>query len=73
MAGNVWEWTSSHYCPYVSPRCSNPAWVIRGGSASSKPALLGATVRFEAAGDDHYPGLGFRCAAMPVRGSDAGP
>jgi formylglycine-generating enzyme required for sulfatase activity len=32
MAGNVWEWTSSHYCPYDASSCSDPRRVVRGGS-----------------------------------------
>jgi serine/threonine protein kinase len=63
MAGNVWEWTKSPFCPYATPVCGSKAWVIRGGSASSKAELIAATVRFDAAGSDHYAGLGFRCAA----------
>jgi len=31
MAGNVWEWTSSHYCRYDSPECGDSRRVIRGG------------------------------------------
>jgi formylglycine-generating enzyme required for sulfatase activity len=63
LAGNVWEWTKSPFCPYTAPGCVTKTWVIRGGSASSKAEMIAATVRFDAAADDHYAGLGFRCAA----------
>jgi eukaryotic-like serine/threonine-protein kinase len=32
LAGNVWEWTSGHYCPYTTPSCGDPRRVARGGS-----------------------------------------
>jgi serine/threonine-protein kinase len=71
MAGNVWEWTRSPFCPYSVPRCGSKAFVIRGGSASSKAEMITTTIRFEAAAEDAYPGLGIRCAAST--GADSGP
>jgi formylglycine-generating enzyme required for sulfatase activity len=32
MAGNVWEWTSSRYCPYDTKGCADTRRVARGGS-----------------------------------------
>jgi formylglycine-generating enzyme required for sulfatase activity len=63
MAGNVWEWTASNYCPYPSKSCTNAALVYRGGSWSNDnaPYVRGALR------SDYEPGfrsylLGFRCA-----------
>jgi formylglycine-generating enzyme required for sulfatase activity len=32
LAGNVWEWTASRYCPYGVKSCEDPRRVARGGS-----------------------------------------
>lgn len=34
MADNVWEWTSSPYCPYDHPGCADNRRGVRGGSWS---------------------------------------
>ena len=63
MAGNVWEWTTSRYCPYAYPNCTDERRVARGGSwASGSPDLVAPTVRNEAFETDHAPSMGFRCA-----------
>ena len=63
MAGNVWEWTASPYCPYDHPGCADARRVVRGGSWSVVDYLF---VRLS----DRSPSdpftqnttLGFRCA-----------
>ncbi|MBI4702508.1 MAG: SUMF1/EgtB/PvdO family nonheme iron enzyme [Deltaproteobacteria bacterium] len=64
MAGNVWEWTASRYCPYSSKNCANEARVIRGGSwridvASDVRAAFRSSVVPGYYVDDN---LGLRCA-----------
>lgn len=63
LAGNVWEWTASPYCPYDKPGCESSQRAVRGGSYTARDAsrLRGAlrsghvvTLR------ERY--LGFRCA-----------
>ena len=68
MAGNVWEWTSSKYCPYTvaSNSCANAARVNRGGSwYGGDPSYLRAANRFGLAPADRDYGVGFRCARAP--------
>ncbi|MDB4934439.1 MAG: hypothetical protein JWP87_1411 [Labilithrix sp.] len=63
MAGNVWEWTTSRYCPYAHPNCTDERRVARGGSwASGSPDLVAPTVRNEAFETDRAASMGFRCA-----------
>ena len=50
FAGNVWEWTSSEFCPYnmamPDRTCGIPAWVVRGGSGFDNDGrLLRSTIR----------------------------
>jgi formylglycine-generating enzyme required for sulfatase activity/serine/threonine protein kinase len=67
MAGNVWEWTSSKYCPYTdsghdSKKCAESR-VSRGGSWDDVvPSLVRGAFRsrFVPSFRDYY--LGFRCA-----------
>ncbi len=62
MAGNVWEWTTSRYCPYAHPNCTDERRVARGGSwASGNPDLVAPTVRNEAFETDRAASMGFRC------------
>jgi formylglycine-generating enzyme required for sulfatase activity len=63
MAGNVWEWTTSRYCPYAHPNCTDERRVARGGSwASGNPDLVAPTVRNEAFETNRAASMGFRCA-----------
>ncbi|HEX8789818.1 MAG TPA: SUMF1/EgtB/PvdO family nonheme iron enzyme [Polyangiaceae bacterium] len=63
MAGNVWEWTASNYCPYAHPGCGDPHRVIRGGSWSVVDFLfVRLTDRSPADPTTRNTNLGFRCA-----------
>ncbi|HTQ47663.1 MAG TPA: SUMF1/EgtB/PvdO family nonheme iron enzyme [Polyangiaceae bacterium] len=63
MAGNVWEWTASQYCPYDRPGCGDARRVIRGGSWSMVDFLfVRLTDRSPADPTTRNTNLGFRCA-----------
>jgi formylglycine-generating enzyme required for sulfatase activity len=63
MAGNVWEWTASVYCPYDRPDCKDARRVIRGGSWSLVDFLfVRLTDRSPADPSDRNTNVGFRCA-----------
>jgi len=63
MAGNVWEWTSTHYCNYTDPGCSDSGYVDRGGGwISDDPRLLHGAHRGRGEPDAAASYLGFRCA-----------
>lgn len=63
MAGNVWEWTSSVYCPYDHADCDDPRRVIRGGSWSlSDFWFVRLTDRSPADPSNRLTNVGFRCA-----------
>ena len=63
LAGNVWEWTSSRYCPYSRPGCDDVQHVLRGGAWNvNKAAFLRATYRFRSAPNYRYDLVGARCA-----------
>jgi formylglycine-generating enzyme required for sulfatase activity len=66
MASNVWEWTSSTYCPYDHPGCSDPRRVVRGGSWVMVDYLfVHLTDRSPSAPSTRNTNLGFRCAKSP--------
>jgi formylglycine-generating enzyme required for sulfatase activity len=63
LAGNVWEWTSSPYCPYDKPGCESPQRTVRGGSYTAKEASkVRAALRSGHIVTLREQYLGFRCA-----------
>jgi formylglycine-generating enzyme required for sulfatase activity len=64
MAGNVWEWTSSHACAYPDHDCdSGDMRIIRGGGWTHRyPLTFEVTTREKMAKGDRNEGVGFRCA-----------
>ena len=63
MAGNVWEWTSSAYCPYDKRDCGDPRRVIRGGGWNNLvPEYVRAQDRSKEAVKVRNDNIGLRCA-----------
>jgi formylglycine-generating enzyme required for sulfatase activity len=63
MAGNVWEWTASPYCPYDHPGCGDARRVVRGGSWSVVDYLfVRLSDRSPSDVSTRNTNLGFRCA-----------
>ncbi|HEX8791238.1 MAG TPA: SUMF1/EgtB/PvdO family nonheme iron enzyme [Polyangiaceae bacterium] len=63
MAGNVWEWTASRYCPYDASSCTDPRRVVRGGSWQVVDWNFVRTVDREPYDPTtRNPQVGFRCA-----------
>jgi len=65
MAGNVWEWTSSWYLPYVGNSIANPHYgekyrVVRGGAWLYDASHCMVAFRNANQPDRSYPTLGFR-------------
>jgi formylglycine-generating enzyme required for sulfatase activity len=63
MVGNVWEWTSTPYCPYDDRACSDPRRVIRGGGWNNLvPEYVRAQDRSKEATKARNDNIGLRCA-----------
>lgn len=71
MAGNLWEWTSSHYQPYPYvaddgreadlSETSAVLLVLRGGSFANVASGINSVNRLDLSPDDSLPQVGFRC------------
>lgn len=69
MAGNVWEWTQSPYCPYTGAICSKPpcntcndgTLVNRGGGWYSDAFSLRSANRNHSSPNEASDRTGFRC------------
>jgi serine/threonine protein kinase len=63
LAGNVWEWTESHYCPYGKDDCDDSRRVLRGGGWDTVESHdLRAAHRLPSAPTASGWSIGFRCA-----------
>ncbi len=66
LAGNVWEWTESHYCPYGKEDCDDSRRVLRGGGWDTvESQYLRAAHRLPSAPAARGWSIGFRCAKTP--------
>ena len=63
LAGNVWEWTDTLYCPYRSPGCGDSRRVLRGGGwDTTERQNVRAARRYPSAPTARGKSVGFRCA-----------
>ena len=66
LAGNVWEWTESHYCPYGKDDCEDSRRVLRGGGWDTVDSqFVRAAHRRPSAPTARGWSIGFRCARSP--------
>jgi formylglycine-generating enzyme required for sulfatase activity len=66
LAGNVWEWTESHYCPYGKVDCDDSRRVLRGGGWDTVESRdVRAAHRLPSASTARGWSVGFRCAKTP--------
>ncbi len=62
MIGNVFEWTSSPYLPYMSdPDIETQMLVLRGGAAGYPDQAFSTTVRATCVPEYGFHSFGFRC------------
>jgi serine/threonine protein kinase/formylglycine-generating enzyme required for sulfatase activity len=63
LAGNVWEWTDSHYCPYDKEDCGDSRRVLRGGGWDTvESQYVRSAHRRPSAPTARGWSIGFRCA-----------
>jgi formylglycine-generating enzyme required for sulfatase activity len=63
LAGNVWEWTDSHYCPYGKDDCGDSRRVLRGsGWDTVESQYVRSAHRRPSAPTARGWSIGFRCA-----------
>ena len=63
LAGNVWEWTESPYCPYGKDDCGDSRRVLRGGGwDTTESQEVRAARRYPTAPTARGKSIGFRCA-----------
>jgi formylglycine-generating enzyme required for sulfatase activity len=66
LAGNVWEWTDSHYCPYGKEECDDSRRVLRGGGWDTvESQYVRSAHRRPSAPAARGWSIGFRCARSP--------
>ena len=66
LAGNLWEWTESHYCPYGADDCEDSRRVLRGGGWDTVDSqFVRSAHRRPSAPTARGWSIGFRCAKSP--------